>query len=75
MRCVGFSSCGARALECMDLVVEACGLSCSMWDLSSLTGIEPMFPALADGLLTTVPPGRSLTEHFDNRKRSDEKIV
>ena len=27
-----------------------------MWDLPG-SGIEPMFPALADGFLTTEPPG------------------
>ena len=30
-----------------------------MWDLPG-TGIEPVFPALADGFLTTGPPGKSL---------------
>ena len=30
-----------------------------MWDLPG-PGLEPMFPALAGGFLTTVPPGKSL---------------
>ena len=34
------------------------GLSCSvMWDLPG-PGLEPVFPALAGGFLTTVPPGK-----------------
>ena len=43
----GLSSCGARAL-----------LLCGMWDLPG-PGIEPVFPALAGGFLTTAPPGKS----------------
>ena len=43
------------------------GLSCGtrayllngMWDLPG-PGIEPMFPALTGGFLTSVPPGKSL---------------
>ena len=31
-----------------------------MWDLPG-PGIEPMYPALADGFLTTAPPGKSLS--------------
>ena len=46
----------------------ACGLSrcgagiellCSMWNLLG-SGIEPVFPALAGGFLSTAPPGKSL---------------
>ena len=44
VRSVGFSSCDAQAW-----------LPCGIWDLSG-TGIEPMFPALTGGLLTTGPP-------------------
>ena len=40
------SSCGPRA-----------ELPCSMWDLPR-PGIEPKFPALAGGFLTTGPPGK-----------------
>ena len=28
-------------------------------------GVEPMSPALADGFLTTEPPGKSYYEHLD----------
>ena len=34
-----------------------------MWDLPG-PGLEPMSPALAGGLLTTVPPGKSLKEYL-----------
>ena len=34
-----------------------------MWDLPG-PGLEPVSPALAGGCLTTVPPGKSLDEHF-----------
>ena len=37
LRRVGFSRCGAPALECAGSVVAACGLSCGVWDVSSLT--------------------------------------
>ena len=30
-----------------------------MWDLHG-TGLEPVSPALADGFLTSVPPGKAL---------------
>ena len=40
------SSCGARAQ-----------LLRGMWDLPG-PGLEPVSPALADGFLTTVPPGK-----------------
>ena len=52
-RHTGFSSCGAKALE---LRLSSCGvwaqLLCSMWDLPR-PHIEPVFPALAGGFLTT----------------------
>ena len=47
-RHAGFSSCGTWAQ-----------LLCGMWDLPG-PGIEPVFPALAGGFLTTAPPGKSL---------------
>ena len=54
----GLSSCGSRALERR---LSNCGtwaqLLCSMWDLLG-PGLEPVFPALAGGLPTTVPPGK-----------------
>ena len=34
-----------------------------MWDLPGPT-LEPVFPALAGGFLTTAPPGKSLLSHF-----------
>ena len=53
---VGFSSCGSRALE---RSLSSCGtralLLAGMWDLPR-PGPEPVFPALAGGFLTTVPP-------------------
>ena len=59
-RCLGFSSCGSRALEHR---LSSCGtwtlLLHGMWDLPG-PGLEPMSPALAGGFLTTVPPGKSL---------------
>ena len=56
----GLSSCGSRVLECR---LSSCGaraqLLRGMWDLPG-PGLEPVSPALAGGLLTTVPPGKSL---------------
>ena len=61
------SSCGAQAA-----VVVACGLSScgaqayllhGTWDLPG-PGIKPVSPALAGGLLTTAPPGKSLFNWF-----------
>ena len=43
----GLSSCGSRV-----------SLLRSMWDLPG-PGLEPVSPALADGFLTTAPPGKS----------------
>ena len=55
----GLSSCGLRALE---LRLSSCGarayLLRSMWNLPG-PGLKPMSPALADGFLTTAPPGKS----------------
>ena len=39
-----------------------------MWDLPG-PGIEPVSPALAGGLLTTEPPGKSQHITFKNRIR------
>ena len=64
--CSGFSCCGARALGARASVVVARRLSSygaqaqflySMWDLPG-PGIEPVYPALADGFSTTAPPGK-----------------
>ena len=58
-RCAGFNSCGSQALKRR---LSSCGaqayLLCGMWDLPGL-GIEPVSPALAGRLLTTLPPGKS----------------
>ena len=57
-RCAGFSSCGSRALERRR---SSCGswaqLLRSMGDLPR-PGLKPVLPALADGFLTTAPPGK-----------------
>ena len=72
--CGGFSCCGAQALGMWASVVVAhrlssCGsraqLLHSMWDLPG-PGIKPVTPALAGGFLTTVPPGKSLYDVFEN---------
>ena len=69
----GYSSCAARASPCGDfsccrawalgaqasVVVVWASLLHGMWDPPG-PGIEPMFPALASGFLTTGPPGKSL---------------
>ena len=54
----GLSSCGSWALEhrLSSFGTQALLLR-SMWDLSG-PGIKPVFPALAGGFLTTVPPGK-----------------
>ena len=63
-RRTGFSSCGSRALERR---LSSCGARASllwgMWDLPR-PGLEPMCPALAGGVLTTAPPGKSKTEEL-----------
>ena len=60
----GLSSCGSRALEHR---LSSCGARASllrgMWDLPR-PGIEPVSPALAGGLLSTMPPGKSPKLHF-----------
>ena len=57
--CTGFSSCGSWALERR---LSSCGaraqLLRGMWDLPT-PGLEPVSPALAGGILTTAPPGKS----------------
>ena len=77
--CSGFSCCGARALgagfsSCSSRALErrlsSCGARASllhgMWDLPG-PGLEPMFPALAGGFLTTAPPGKSLSYCLEGR--------
>ena len=52
----GLSSCGSRAW-----------LLHSMWDLPR-PGLEPVFPELAGGFLTTAPPGKSQLAFFKKIK-------
>ena len=56
------SSCGAQALEHGGSVAAARRLSCpgACGILVPRPGIEPAFPALEGGFLTTGPPGKSL---------------
>ena len=55
-RCVGFSSCGARVLECrLSSCAARTQLLRGMWDLPG-PGLEPLSPALAGRFLTTVSP-------------------
>ena len=64
--CGGFSCCGARALGTWASVVVAHGLSsCGSRALPG-PGLEPVFPALAGGFLTTAPPGKPSTHLFNN---------
>ena len=51
-RCVGFSSCGSRAL-----------LFRGMLDRPR-PGLKPVSPALAGGFLTTAPPGKPMTHNY-----------
>ena len=68
----GFSCCGAGALGAWASVVLARGLSScdawalffhGMWDLPG-PGLKPMFPELAGGFLTIVPPGKPAIDFF-----------
>ena len=52
-RCVGFSSCGSRAL-----------LLHGTWDLPG-PGLKPVSPELAGRFLTTVPPGKPCLNFFN----------
>ena len=55
---MGFGSCASWALECR---LSSCGaraqLLRGMWDLPG-PELEPVYPALAGGFLTTAPPGK-----------------
>ena len=57
----GLSSCDTWVLEHVGSVVAACHLSSSMTyeTLVPEPEIEPVFPALQGGFLTTGPPGNS----------------
>ena len=60
--CGGFSCCGAGGFGCTGF--SSCGAQASLlrstWNLPG-PGIEPVFPALAGGFLSTVPVGKSLS--------------
>ena len=60
-RHVGFRSWSTRVQECGTWAE----LLHSLWDLPGL-GLEPMFPELADGFLTTRPPGKPWTLFLDS---------
>ena len=62
----GLSSCDTWVLEHVGSVVAACHLSSSMTyeTLVPEPEIEPVFPALQGGFLTTGPPGKSLDGYF-----------
>ena len=60
----GLSSCDLWALECRPSSRGArAQLLCGMWDLPK-PGLQPVFPALAGGFLTTAPPGKSWGDLF-----------
>ena len=55
----GSFPCGSQALGCPGSVVGAHGLSCpAACGIFPGPGIEPEYPALADGFLITEPPGK-----------------
>ena len=61
------SCCGARALGAGASVVVAHGLSCFMaCGIFPDRGTNPCPPALADGFLTTVPPGKPCSKIFNH---------
>ena len=68
------SSCGSRDLERR---LSSCGaraqLLHGMWDLPG-PGLEPMYPALADGSLTTAPRGKP-KEVFLERGSNEENNI
>ena len=51
----------------MGLVARGATKDPRMWDPPG-PGIEPVSPALAGGLLTTAPPGKSLSQILDQPK-------
>ena len=59
-----FSSWAVWALECGLNCYGAQALSlCGMWDLPG-SGMEPVFPVLAGGFITTEPPGKPSLFYF-----------
>ena len=64
----GLSGCGSRALERRPSASDAqAQLLRSMQDLPG-SGIQPLSPALADGLVTIEPPGEPSFTFFINYK-------
>ena len=71
--CSGFSCCGAQILGTWASVFAAQGLNrCSAWALIAHAmcslpgpGTEPMSPALSDGVLSTVSPGKLRTYYCE----------
>ena len=58
-RCAGFSSCGSQAPEHrLSSFGTWAKLLCGMWD-PPRPRLEPVSPALAGGISTTVAPGKS----------------
>ena len=65
--CAGFSCCGAQAPGHLDFSSWGTqGLSCpsACGILVLRSGIKPIFSAVAGGLLTTAPPGKSLVTYY-----------
>ena len=66
LRCVGFSGCGTRApwlwFVALEHGLSSCGIRAWLphgtWNLPG-AGTVLVFPALADGSLSTLPPGKS----------------
>ena len=60
--CCGVWASHCSGFSCLEYVFSSRGLQaqllCGMWSLPG-PGIKPMCPALADGFLSTVPPGKS----------------
>ena len=56
----GISHCTAWALHCSG----GCQLLLHRWDLSFQQGVEPVFPVLQGGFLTTEPPRKSPIPFF-----------
>ena len=57
--CGGFAGCTVWALGIWASAVMAHRFSCcTAWGIFLEQGLEPITPALASGLLTTVPPGK-----------------
>ena len=73
----GTFSCGAWTLEHSDFsschTQASCPKVCGI--LVLWPGIEPVFPALAGGFLTTGPPGKFLLKYFEGHTRHVGHVV